>query len=109
MSTTLVHYPYFEGSAIAVKETVPTYIPTTTETLLTEKCWAESVVLSNNSASAITVTIADRQANPLPLIPTSEIAANETLAIPLLGRLCPDGLTWVASAPGVVGYVRVRI
>jgi hypothetical protein len=92
------------------QETVPIKIPGTAEDLWAVDCWLQSVCLTNTHTDIVTVTLADKQTSPLPVISAASIAAGETLTIPFDDRLCPSGLTWLASvADKVVGYVRARI
>jgi hypothetical protein len=89
-------------------ETAPALIPNVAESLWTTNTWLEEITLINTSANPVTVTINDRQAVPMPVIPPAmSLAAGEMYVIRFGARYCPSGVTWVASANNsIVGYIR---
>ncbi len=95
------------------RHTVPAYVPAVATDVTTSDCFVEEITLSNVSATAVRVTIQDRQGTPIPLIKDLELdGSTSSKAIAVLrfdGRYCPGGVNWSASAANaVVGYLRVR-
>ena len=93
-------------------ETVPQFIPATLQTVFTGDCHIVAIHLVNESGSAVTVTIMDMQTTPRAVVPPAiSLSAGTDMIWEFggSGRLCPGGLTWVASAANAVtGYARTR-
>ena len=91
-------------------ETNPKLIPAVAEDIFSGSCHIREIHLVNETSGAVTVTINDKQTTPRADIPTTvAVPANSDLVWVFVGRYCPGGLTWVASAANsVTGYVRGR-
>jgi hypothetical protein len=90
------------------EQTTPAFVPNTITDVWTQDVYLEVVTLSNESASAVTCTIQDKQATPRAYFKTVSLAANSTYNdahVP--SRWFPSGLSWSCSAPSAVtGYLR---
>jgi len=90
-------------------ETVPSYVPTVAEDVFIEDVWLLSIHLANTSDSPVTVTITDRQATPMEVVPEVRIEGHSDHVREFSERYCPNGVRWAASAPdSVVGYIRAQ-
>jgi hypothetical protein len=87
----------------------PKLIPAVVEDVFSSTCYVEEIVLTNVTDADVTVTMADKQTTPVPLLSAVPIYARSVVSLPFKARYCPSGLTWVCSAAdSVVGYVRGR-
>jgi type IV pilus biogenesis protein CpaD/CtpE len=85
----------------------PKKIPATVEDVFTATVFIEEIVLTNPTATARLVTISDKQTSAQEIL---------VVTVPAYGvvhqrfgcRYAPSGVTWVAAAATVVGYMRVR-
>ena|ERR1051326_4255987 len=90
-------------------ETVPATIPQAGEDVYVGDTHVIEIHLVNDTASAASVTITDKQGTPVPVIPTLSIAAHTDQIWELTGRLCKGGIHWSCTADAtVVGYMRGR-
>jgi len=91
------------------EQTTPGFVPNTITDVWTQDVYLEALTLSNESASAVSCTIQDRQGTPRAYFKTVSIAANTTYNdahVP--SRWFPSGLSWSCSASNAVtGYLRV--
>ena len=88
----------------------PALIPSITENVVVQSSgvYIDTIVIVNPSASAVTVTISDKQGTPREIVDVS-VAANTTYVIKLWGYWAPGGVSWVAGTNDVlVGYMRFR-
>lgn len=89
-------------------ETVPAYVPHTSAAVVyPNTCHINGLHFINTSGNAVTVTVADQQGTPVPIIPVAlSIAAGADVVYNFpAGRLAKGGFTWVASAASAVyGY-----
>lgn len=88
----------------------PALIPSSPENVVIQSSgvYIDTIVIVNPTASAVTVTISDKQTVPLEIIDVS-IAANTTYVIKMWGYWAPGGISWVAGTDNVlVGYIRMR-
>lgn len=110
------HQPTGASSAVITRlggggefEIVPAVVPDSAEDVFIDDIWLLSIHLVNRSYEDVTVTITDKQAVPLEVVPAVTIEAYSDHIREFSGRFCPGGLTWVASASdAVVGYIRGR-
>lgn len=111
MATTTRQCQFTDINSLPVWETVPSLIPAVAEDLYTAgDVYLVEITLSNQSAAAVTVTISDRQASPLPIVPTVSLAPGQLYEVRFEGRLTPNGVSWVASdGAAIVGYLRWRV
>lgn len=87
-------------------QTTPGAVPTTATDLSSVNTYLTSIVLCNTSVSSVTVSFQTKQATPIVLF-TAAIAPtsnNYVINYPH-GLWFPGGVTWVATATGVNGYV----
>jgi hypothetical protein len=85
----------------------PQAIPTSQTTIAGADVFLKSVVLSNPTGSAITVTLADKQGTPVSLLGAVSVAANTTYVMTFPANAyywCPGGFTIQASASGATFY-----
>ena len=83
------------------------YIPVAPEIVFSQDIYLLCISMNNTHSAAITVTVSDRQASPLPILGPLSIAAGQTIEVNYSGRLASGGVTWVASVDAkVVGYMR---
>lgn len=81
-------------------------IPTSTEIVFNRDVWVTLVSVTNTTAGSLTFSIIDRQGTPKALASNVVIAPNTVYVMKFDGRLCAEGVTWVASGAGLVGYIR---
>lgn len=85
----------------------PQAVPTSTTVVAGSDAHLVQVTIS--ATSAVTITIADRQASPIQVFPVVSIAANSTYVINFpAGYWCPGGFTIVASGTGATYHARWR-
>lgn len=89
--------------------TKPNTIPVQSETVFSKDFFMEEMTISNPTASAISVTIYDRQGTPLAFLNNTNIAAYSAVAFNMKARYFPGGLTWQASSSGLIGFIRGRV
>jgi hypothetical protein len=85
----------------------PIKIPATVADVFTSTVFVEEIVLTNPTSTARLVTISDKQGTAQEIL---------VVTVPAYGvvhqrfgcRYAPSGVTWVAAAATVVGYMRVR-
>lgn len=95
-------YPHMQSPA----QITPSLIPIVAEDVFAQTVYVTEITITNKSAAAVTLVMADKQSTPRELIDTV-IEGKTAYAVRFDGRYCPDGLTWVAGAADVlVGYVR---
>ena len=85
------------------EETDPIAIPAVTEVLTATTCWLEEIVLTGATASR-TVTITD--GNDVPIISGITMDVGTIYQKELGSRKMPNGIKWVASGAGPIGYLR---
>jgi uncharacterized lipoprotein YbaY len=97
------------ASSFGEHETVPVMVPAVAEDVFASDTWLREITLTNKSAAAVTVTIADKQDTPREVVAELSIEPHATAVIEFVSRYCPGGVTWVASAAdAVIGYMRGR-
>lgn len=79
-------------------EIIPHFIPAAGETVADFTCWIRELHLTNPTATGRTVTIADRQGNPVPLLGAVEIDAGGEYHRQYEGLMMVNGFTAVAAA-----------
>lgn len=88
----------------------PALIPSAGEDVVTQSSgvYIDTIVVVNPTASAVTLTISDKQGTPREIIDVS-IAANTTYVIKMWGYWAPGGVSWTAGTNNVlIGYIRMR-
>jgi len=91
------------------KQTVPALIPAVAENVFSSDVYLEEITLTNESNSAVTVTVADKQTAPRAVLKDVSLGAKTAYVARFTARFCPNGITWVASdGTAVTGYVRGR-
>lgn len=104
MAATIQNAP---TSLPTAQETVPGLIPSSAEDVITETVYLDYIQLNTESSSA-TVTISDKQGTAREICHVN-VDRGAPVRIPMDGRLCPGGISWVASVDGVVvAYLRWR-
>jgi hypothetical protein len=90
------------GSGNGDVQIKPQAVPTSTTIVAASDAFLKSITVTNATGSAITVTIADRQASPVSLAAISVAAGTTYILTWLDGRLywCPGGWTILASGAG---------
>lgn len=102
MAVTVIDFP---SSLPSGQQTVPIEVPTSPEDVVSESVYLEYAHFTNGGSASATVTVKDKQGTPLevfrvPCDPTAPVSW------PAARRYCPGGINWVASAGGVIGYLR---
>lgn len=88
----------------------PALIPSSAEDVVTQSSgvYIDVITIVNPTASAVTLTISDKQGTPREILDVS-IAANTTYVVKMWGYWAPGGISWVAGTNNVlVGYIRMR-
>ena len=88
----------------------PALVPSSAEDVVVQSSgvYIDTIVVVNPSASAVTITITDKQGTPREIIDVS-VAANTTYVIKMWGYWSPGGISWSAGTNNVlVGYIRMR-
>lgn len=69
--------------------------------------WVMEILVSNNTAGALTFTITDRQTSPQALATAISIPANSGLLFNFepFGQYMPGGIVWNASGAGMTGSI----
>lgn len=88
----------------------PKLIPNGSTDELSTDVWMHELHITNPTGGAITVTVQDRQAVPIVMVPGISLAAGGMISMDsAAGRAMLNGITWIASAPGLHGYIIGRI
>ena len=83
----------------------PKVIPTSATDECIVDCWIHTLHITNPTAGAITVTVQDRQAVPITLVPGEILNAGDWFSMESSsGRAFPGGFSWQATAPGLHGF-----
>lgn len=90
-------------------ETTPGLVPTVAADVVAQDAWLDVLTFTNTTTSAITVTVDDKQGTARSVLKDFDVPAKDTVVIALNRRYCPSGINWVASATGLVGYVRYGV
>lgn len=85
----------------------PKKIPATVENVFTATVFIDEIVLTNPTATSQLVTISDKQTSPQEILVVT-VPAYGVVHSKFNCRYAPSGVTWVAAAATVVGYMRVR-
>lgn len=106
-----MQYPNFNyttnPTSAPEQEILPQLVPSSATDVITQDIHVTEMIFSNVTINPVTVTVQDRQATPMILLPAVSVPANSTMGIPLRGRWMPGGLTWSASAANaIVGSIR---
>lgn len=97
------------GSPSGDVQSKPIAAPTSTTTVAFSDAYLKTITLVNTSGSAITFTLADRQASPVSVLASVSIAANTTYVVTFPNLYwCPGGFTVAASASGLNFYASWR-
>ena len=91
------------------KQTQPVTIPTQIETVFSTDFYLEELSLTNTTDSTIAVDIFDRQGTPIAFLDTINIPPRSLYVVNGKARWFPSGLTWQASATGLIGFMRGRV
>lgn len=105
MPVTVNNYP----SALPyLQDIVPVAVPTSSEDVATEDVYLDYALFNATSGtSSVTVTLTDKQGSPQEIF-RIDVTDKGPVQVNFQGRRCPGGLSWVASASGIVGYLRWR-
>jgi hypothetical protein len=89
-------------------EITPQQVPTSATDMCSQDVHITEIVLTNNTAGAITVSFADKQGTPVPLLPDAvSVPSYTVIAFEFpRGALMVGGITWSASGAGL--WARVR-
>ena len=88
-------------------EIQPQQVPTGSTDMCSVDIHITSIVLTNDTSSAITFNFKDKQGTAAPLVSSNlSIAGNNTVSFELGGALCVGGVTWSCSGAGL--WARVR-
>jgi hypothetical protein len=85
----------------------PIKVPATVADVFTSTVFVEEIVLTNPTDTARLVTISDKQSTAQEILVVS-VPAYGVVHQRFGCRYAPSGVTWVAAAATVVGYMRVR-
>lgn len=83
-------------------ESVPKLLPSVSENVTLSDFHLTELTFNNNSASAVTVSVFDRQDVPVSVLNGFTIQPNQPAGFVWKGRLVPGGFSWVASVAGVI-------
>jgi hypothetical protein len=82
-------------------------IPTSTTIVTSDNADVYGLVIMNTTASAITVTVADRQTSPIALMSSVSVAANSTYVLSFpWGYPMQNGFTVIASGAGATFHAK---
>lgn len=88
----------------------PALIPSSAEDVVTQTSgvYIDVITIVNPTASAVILTVTDKQGTPRKILDVS-IAANTTYVIKMWGYWAPGGVSWSAGTNNVlIGYMRIR-
>ena len=89
------------------QESGSTALTTSSADVVAAECWLDEVYFVNGSASDVTVTVSDKAGSPVVLYKET-IAANSTGGAKVGPWNAPGGISWIASATGVVARCKYR-
>jgi hypothetical protein len=96
---------YNASQPAAVVQIKPQAVPTSTTVVATVDAYIVGLTISVPTGSTITVTVADGQGSPIPLIPATPLVGPVTYVVNIpFGYWCPSGFTVLASGAGATYY-----
>ena len=104
MAVSIKTYP---SSLPSVQDINNIAVPTSPEDVVSEEVFLEYAEFNATSGNNATVTLSDKQGSAIEIFRV-EVNDKAPVKSDFAGRRCPGGLTWVASATGITGYLRWR-
>lgn len=87
----------------------PQAVPTSLTAIASSEASIIGLVITNPTASAITILLQDGQGSPIPLLGTNSLAANTTTVANIpFGYWCPGGWSIQAGGAGLTYYATWR-
>jgi hypothetical protein len=90
-------------------EITPQLVPTVAADVVAQDVWLDQLNFTNTTASAITVTVEDKQGTPRAALSAFVVPGNDSVVIAFNRRWMPGGIRWSASATNLVGYARYGV
>jgi hypothetical protein len=98
-----------KGSPSGDVQIKPQSVPTSATTVTSYDAYLKTVTIANTTGSAVTFTLADRQASPVAALSAVSIGANTTYVVTFPNLYwCPGGFTVTAGASGLNFYASWR-
>lgn len=105
MPVTVRTYP---TSLPTVQDIDPVAVPhSAAEDPVAEDVFLEYALFNATVGNNAVVTLTDKQEIPVEIFRV-DVTDRAPVQVPFDGRRCPGGITWQASAAGVIGYLRWR-
>lgn len=104
MAVTIKTYP---SSLPTVQDINNDAVPTVAEDVVSEEVFLEYAEFNATSGNNAVVTLSDKQGTAVEIFRV-EVTDKGPVKSDFAGRRCPGGLTWVASATGITGYLKWR-
>jgi hypothetical protein len=84
----------------------PKELPQAATDEATADFWIDEIQIINDTDSAVTISVYDRQDPPIAFIPRQQLGPGAMISgVSRVGRYMPGGITWSASGPGISGYI----